>query len=130
MGGGKGETGGKGKGKGRMEEKPKKPTKEEKEEVMENCMCIPNLALYSGAVVVKRPETKPGKGKGKVPPTGETPMSMETTPMMPNDFDYEGDEHVGPTTRAMCNEKVKKNFKVGKNTVKCSSITLVYTDAR
>lgn len=98
---------------------PYKPTKEEKEEVMAGCMCLPNVALYGGALSLIAPDKKPGKGKGKqTTPTAEERERSE---------DYMWDRVPTRAPRATCNEKFSKNFKEGKQVVKCKWV-LVYTD--
>jgi len=92
-----------------------KPSKEEKEDVIAACMCMPNLALYAGALKVIAPAKKPGKGKGK--PTAEMPATEAA--------ERELEMEVEP--RATCNEKFAKNFKIGKQVIKCNWV-LVYTD--
>merc|ERR1719341_1253600 len=92
-----------------------KPSKEEKEDVIAACMCMPNLALYAGALKVIAPAKKPGKGKGKL------------TEEMPAIEAAERELEMNMETKAICNEKFSKNFKIGNQLIKCNWV-LVYTD--
>jgi len=98
-----------------------KPSKEEREEVIAACMCMPNVALYGGALSLIPPEKKPSKGKGKGKGTTMAPGARGIT------GDISWDKEPTRSTRTMCNEKFPKNFKIGKNTIKCTW-TLIYTD--
>jgi len=98
-----------------------KPSKEEREEVIAACMCMPNVALYGGALNLIPPEKKPSKGKGKGKGTTIAPGARGIT------GDMSWDKEPTRSPRAMCNEKFPKNFKIGKNLIKCTW-TLVYTD--
>eukprot|EP00091_Calanus_sinicus_P002285 TRINITY_DN12306_c0_g1_i1.p1 TRINITY_DN12306_c0_g1~~TRINITY_DN12306_c0_g1_i1.p1 ORF type:complete len:189 (+),score=35.86 TRINITY_DN12306_c0_g1_i1:314-880(+) len=75
-----------------------KPSKEEREDVIAACMCMPNLALYAGALKVMAPKNKPGKGKGK--PTEEMPV----TEAAERELDMEME------SRATCSEKFPKKL--------------------
>merc|ERR1719153_2041825 len=80
---------------------------------------MPNVALYGGALNLIPPEKKPSKGKGKGKGKGTT--------MAPGARGISWDGEPTRSTRTMCNEKFPKNFKIGKNTIKCTW-TLIYTD--
>merc|ERR1711892_830169 len=96
-----------------------KPSKEERDDVIAACMCMPNIALYMGALKLTAPEKKPGKGKQ---PEQTTEGASETTEAAAKrELEIEG--------RAACSEKFTRNFKVGKLLVKCSWV-LIYTDQK
>merc|ERR1711892_1193669 len=96
-----------------------KPSKEERDDVIAACMCMPNIALYMGALKLTAPEKKPGKGKQ---PEQATEGASETTEAAAKrELEIEG--------RAACSEKFTRNFKVGKLLVKCSWV-LIYTDQK
>merc|ERR1711892_1651817 len=100
-----------------------KPSKEERDDVIAACMCMPNIALYMGALKLTAPEKKPGKGKQ---PEQTTEGASETTEGATETTEAAAKRELEIEGRAACSEKFTRNFKVGKLLVKCSWV-LIYT---
>merc|ERR1711892_1556951 len=103
-----------------------KPSKEERDDVIAACMCMPNIALYMGALKLTAPEKKPGKGKQ---PEQTTEGASETTEGATETTEAAAKRELEIEGRAACSEKFTRNFKVGKLLVKCSWV-LIYTDQK
>ena len=78
------------------------------------CLCLPNLALYSGPLAVFY--AAPGSNAGSNSSLTATTATATTGPARARDL----------REASSCKETFKRNFKTGKWTVKCTW-TLVYT---
>merc|ERR1711892_1377098 len=103
-----------------------KPSKEERDDVIAACMCMPNIALYMGALKLTAPEKKPGKGKQ---PEQTTEGASETTEGATETTEAAAKRELEIEGRAACSAKFTRNFKVGKLLVKCSWV-LIYTNQK